>query len=269
MTKNKKIIIGVIIIALISVLALIIWQGYRRPIITIEPPEGVSPSDWTPFREDWQPMVEKISVWQNDKEEVIAPENSAYLLMGNILIPTLHKLNLQARCVFSEERIREIKRNNKAIELVFKQASDFPISSWVQEEERYHIPTDENGYRILENLKSAIFVLEDNLDEGLEAHILVGAERKDRDERCSWEITREDLEKLGPCEAVVGYAWSEQYGCSAISGCDFDSEIVPFKTEEECQFACGRMWGCWAIRQEGSQDLDKSWVEEINKILER
>jgi len=55
-----------------------------------------------PLVKDWRPMVEKISVWQNDKEEVIAPENSAYLSMGNILIPTLHKLNLQAMCVFSE-----------------------------------------------------------------------------------------------------------------------------------------------------------------------
>ena len=139
MTRNKKIIIGIIIVVLIFAVALTIWQKYHRPIITIEPPEGVSPSEWSAFHEDWRPIVEKISVWQNGKEEVIAPENSTYLSMGNILIPTLHKLNLQAGCVFSEERIQEIKRNNRVVEIVFKQADDFPISSLVQEEERYHI----------------------------------------------------------------------------------------------------------------------------------
>jgi hypothetical protein len=209
MTKNKKIIIGIIIVVLIFAVALTIWQKYHRPIITIGPPEGVSPSEWSAFHEEWQPIVEKISIWQNGQEWIINPESSEYIEMGRILIPTLHKLNLQARCVFSEERIQEIKRNNKAIELVFKQADDFPISQWVQEEERYHIPTDENGYRILENLKSAIFVLEDNL----EAHILVAGER------------------------------------------------------EDCQFACERMWGCWAIQQEGSKEIDKAWIDEINRIL--
>lgn len=268
MTRNKKIIIGVIIVVLIFTAALIIWQNYQKPIITIEPPEGVSPNEWSAFHKEWQPMVEKIAFWQNDQEWLINPESSEYIKMGRILLPTLHKLNLQAKCVFSEERIREIKRKNRVIEMVFKQADDFPISSWVQEEERYYIPTNDNGYRILENVKSAIFVLEDNLDEGMEGHILVASEKKDKDERCSREITQEDLEKLGPCEAIVGYAWSEQYGCSGISGCDFDSEIVPFKTIEECEFACGRMWGCWTIKQKDSNELDKSWIEEINKIFE-
>ena len=41
MTKNKKIIIGIIIVVLIFAVALTIWQKYHRPINTIEPPEGV------------------------------------------------------------------------------------------------------------------------------------------------------------------------------------------------------------------------------------
>ena len=40
---------------------------------------------------------------------------------------------------------------------------DITISQWVEPEERYHIPTDEKGYRILENVKTAMFILEDNL----------------------------------------------------------------------------------------------------------
>ena len=212
-----------------------------------------------PVVEDWRPIAEKISVWQNDKEITIDSEESGYTEIGRILLPTLHKLNLQAKCVFGEERIQEIKRKNKVIEIVFRQASDFPISQWIQEEERYHIPTDENGYRILENLKSAIFVLEDNLDEGLGANILVAGERKDRDERCSREITQEDLEKLGPCEAfLAGYLWSEDSGCYKIEGCRHVPEIT-FGGKEECELACSnRMWSCWAIKQEDSNELDKS-----------
>jgi len=37
------------------------------------------------------------------------------------------------------------------------------ISQWIESEERYHIQTDEKDYRILENVKNALFILEDNL----------------------------------------------------------------------------------------------------------
>jgi hypothetical protein len=180
-----------------------------KPIIVVEPPEGVTSSDWTPIREDWQPMVEKISLWEKGEEQIIAPEGSGYTEMGRTLITTLHKLDLQARCVFSGERIQEIKRNDNVVEIVFKQADDFPISQWIEEEERSHIPTDENGYRILENVRTAIFVLEDTLDEGLGAHVLVGSE----------------------FEGKISY------------------------------------YSCWAVKQEGSEDLDRSWVAEIEEII--
>ena len=106
MTKNKKIIVGAIIAVLIFAVALIIWQNYRKPIITIKPPGGVAPGEWFPFREEWPSMVEKISIWQNSKEWTINSESSEYLELGRILLPTLHKLNLQARCVFSDERMQ-------------------------------------------------------------------------------------------------------------------------------------------------------------------
>lgn len=179
-----------------------------KPIIVIEPPEGVTSNGWTPMREDWQPMVEKISLWENGEEQIIDPEGSAYIEMGRMLITTLHKLDLQARCVFSRERIQEVKRNDKVVEIAFKQADDFPISRWIEEEERSHIATGENGYRILENVRTAIFVLEDTLDEGLGAHVLVGSE----------------------FEGKIGYT-------------------------------------CWAVKQEGSEDLDRSWVAEIEEII--
>lgn len=96
-------------------------------------PKKISSSDWTPFKDEWPAMAEKISIWQNDKEKIIEfgnleNPNPEYLEIGRIFLPTLHKLNLQARYVFSEERIQEIKRKNKVIEIVFKQTDDFPTS---------------------------------------------------------------------------------------------------------------------------------------------
>ena len=180
----------------------------NKPITVIEPPEGIDPSDWTSVREDWQPMVEKISLWENGEEQIIAPESSGYIDMGRILITTLHELDIQAKCVFSGERIQEIKRNDKVVEIAFKQADDFPISQWIEEEERSHILTNKNGYRILENVRTAIFVLEDTLDEGLGAHVLIDSE--------------------------------------------FEGEIA---------------YSCWAVKQKGREDLDRSWVAEMGQII--
>ena len=146
-------------------------------------------------------MTESVFLWENGKEKFLAGQNSD---LSNFLLQTLHKLNLQARCAFGEEHIQEIKQNNKIIELRFRHPRNITISQWVEPEERYRIPTDEKGYRILENVENALFILEDNLDEGLEGHILVGH--------------------------MVGYS-------------------------------------CWAIQQEGSKEIDKTWIDEINKIF--
>jgi len=74
--------------------------------------------------------------------------------------------------------------------------------------------------------------------------------KKDKDERCLWKITREHLEKLGlHCSAIAGYYYgpaivgmpSDEYACNPVPGCEYDSEIVPFKTYEECKSVCERM----------------------------
>lgn len=128
--------------------------------------------------------------------------------ISSVLLTTFQKLNLQARCVFSQERVDEMKRKDKVIELIFRKPVDITISQFIEPEERHHIATDEDGYRILEEVKIAIFILEDKLDEGLEAHVLVGSVH----------------------EGKIGY-------------------------------------GCWAIKQEGSNELDKSWRNELNEGL--
>ena len=61
---------------------------------------------------------------------------------------------------------------------------------------------------ILENVETAIFILEDNQERGLEGHILIGHR----------------------VEGRTGYS-------------------------------------CWAIKEEGKQELDKSWIDGINRII--
>ena len=168
-------------------------QTVTEPSVSAEPKEG------------WHAMVKKISLWQNGEEQVIDPLQNPkqYIQIGDLLTETLHKLNLQTRCLLTEERIRDIKEHDKVIEMSFREAEDITIGQWIDPRDRDYIKTDENGYRILENVDSTLFILEDNL--GLEAHILVG------------------------------------------SGTEF--------------------WSCWAIRQEGSNELDKAWINEVAKIL--
>ena len=167
-----------------------VTQTVTEPGVSAEPREG------------WHAMIEKISLWQNGEEQVIDPLQNPkeYIQIGDLLIETLHKLNLQAVCVFAHETVEEeIKQRDEVVELIFKEPVDITISQLVQPDKA----------RILENIKAVIFILQDNLGQGLQAHVLIGSEYK---------------------EGKIGY-------------------------------------GCWAIQQEGSNELDKSWADEVIKII--
>ncbi|RLG21947.1 hypothetical protein DRN74_00870 [Candidatus Micrarchaeota archaeon] len=157
-------------------------------------------------------MVEKIVFYEKGKQEIIDLKSEDGKEIASLLTRKLHELNLQATCVFSEEDIQEIKQKDRVAELIFKKPVDITISQWTEPEERYHIPVDEKGYRILENVKIAIFILEDNQERGLEAHILVGHR----------------------VEGRTGYS-------------------------------------CWAIniKEEGKPELDKSWIDRINRLINK
>ena len=199
---NRKLLFGILAIVIVAIAG---WYllNYPTEVVTFEHHE-VKESE-TPLPHSWQLMTESVFLWENGKEKFVAGENSD---LSNFLLQTLHKLNLQARCVFSEEDIQEIKQNDKVIELRFRHPMNITISQWIEPKDRHHIPVDGKGYRILENVKSALFILEDNQDRGLEGHILVGHE----------------------VEGRISYS-------------------------------------CWAIRQEGSKEIDKTWIDEVNNML--
>jgi len=166
-----------------------VTQTVTEPSVSAEPREG------------WTAMAKKISLWQNGEEQVIDPLQNPkeYIQVGDLLIETLHKLNLQAVCVFAHETVEEeIKQRDEVVELVFKEPVDITISQLVQPDKA----------RILENIKAVVFILQDNLGQGLQAHVLIGSEYQGK----------------------IGY-------------------------------------GCWAIQEEGSNELDKAWIDEINRIL--
>lgn len=166
-----------------------VTQTVTEPSVSAEPREG------------WTAMAKKISLWQNGEEQVIDPLQNPkeYIQVGDLLIETLHKLNLQAVCVFAHETVEEeIKQRDEVVELVFKEPVDITISQLVQPDKA----------RILENIKAVVFILQDNLGQGLQAHVLIGSEYQGK----------------------IGY-------------------------------------GCWVIQEEGSNELDKAWIDEINRIL--
>ena len=137
-------------------------------------------------------MQLKINFYENGK--MISLDEIKELT--DILLNTLKRLNLQAKCVFDEERIKKIKTNNEVIELIFNKSRDITISQWIKPEERNHIKTDKNGYRILENVKVALFILKDNLNEGLEGHVLVGHEFKNKITYTCWAIQQRGSKEL-------------------------------------------------------------------------
>ena len=158
--------------------------------------QGNTSTNWQFTKiEPTKEMVEKIVFYENGKQEIIDLKSEGGKGIASLLTRKLHELNLQARCVFSEKDIQEIKQKDRVMELIFKKPIDITISQWVEPEERYHIPTDEKGYRILENVKNALFILEDNLGEGLEGHVLVGHEVEGIGYSC-WVIQQEGSKEI-------------------------------------------------------------------------
>jgi len=212
--KNKKWTALAVICLLIGVgIGLIGYHYFLKPQLAVYEglTQGNTSTNWQITKiEPTKEMVEKIVFYEDGKQEIIDPKSENGKGIASLLTRKLHELNLQATCVFSEEDIREIKQKDRVAELIFKKPVDITISQWVEPEERYHIPVDEKGYRILENVETAIFILEDNQERGLEGHILIGHR----------------------VEGKTGYS-------------------------------------CWAIniKEEGKPELDKSWIDGINRLI--
>ena len=161
-------------------------------------PTPTTPTPITPTTTPTTPMptapLDRVTaeIWENGESELVGRANSD---LCNYLEQTVRRVNLQAKCVFFAKDIQEIKENDKVMELRFRFYENITISQWIEPKDRDHIKTDENGYRILENVNYVLFILEDNLDEGLEAHILVHSLKYEKGWSC-WAIQQDgELDK--------------------------------------------------------------------------
>jgi len=191
----KKIFLLLMIVFCVAAIALM-GVGCTEEIIEEEPIEE-TPDEDAPAEEEvpteekvqsTKELVEKIILYESGKQEVVDIKSEDGIRMASLLTRKLHELNLQSTCVFIEEDIIKIKEKDRIVELVFKNPADITISQWVEQEERYHIPVDEKGYRILEDVETSLFILEDTQDRGLEAHILVGHEVEGRIVYSCWAV---------------------------------------------------------------------------------
>jgi len=147
-------------------------------------------------------MVENVIYYENGEHKVIDTKSEGGIGMVSLLTRKLHELNSQAVCIFSEGEIQEIKQKDRCVELIFRSPMDVTISQWIEPEERYHIPVDERGYRIL-GINNALFIMEDNLGEALGAHILTGHEYEGSISYGGWAIQSKRFGKTSTDESWV------------------------------------------------------------------
>lgn len=170
----KNLLFGTLAVITITVLGVVLFQLLRREVPPTEPPP-----------------TKGIVFWENGEEQPLTDRDSS---LDNLLLQTLHRLNLQGKCTFDDEKIQQIKESNKLIERISGAPEDIKINQWIKPTERSQIPTDEDGYRILKGIETAIFVLEDELGEGLQANILISSEEEER--WGCWIVRQEDGDAL-------------------------------------------------------------------------
>lgn len=94
---------------------------------------------------------------------------------------------------FRQGRIDEIKQRDKVIQLICGEPLGIIISQFIEPEERRHITTGKDGYRILEEVRIAILISGDSFNERLEAHVLVGSIREGEIGYSCWAIQQKGL----------------------------------------------------------------------------
>ncbi len=126
--------------------------------------------------------VQEIIFWR--KGQRVSLRKTEELM--RILLSTLQKLNLLSKCSFTREKIREIKESGEFIELVFRRPTNITISQQIVSKDRSYIKTDKRGFRILDRVKRAIFVLKGDY----KGSVLVGRQWENEISYSCWSIRR-------------------------------------------------------------------------------
>jgi hypothetical protein len=118
---------------------------------------------------------DNISLWESGSIHNIGDVDSHLM---PVLLRTASQINLQLRCIATEDRIVELQENGRVIELLFSEPKDITISQYVPEDERFHIVTNETGYRILPGIQAILFILNESNGKGFTGHILLRGENE-------------------------------------------------------------------------------------------
>lgn len=116
-----------------------------------------------------------LSLWESGSIRNIGGGDSHLM---PVLLRTASQINLQLRCIATEDRVVELQENARVIELLFSEPKDITISQYVPEDERLHILTNETGYRILPGIQAMLFVLNESNGTGFTGHILIRGENE-------------------------------------------------------------------------------------------
>jgi hypothetical protein len=142
----------------------------------------------TPTPPRWHLMMVSAFLWEDARELFVAGSHSD---LTEYLLHTLQRINVQARCVFDDEQVEEIEKSMKVMRLRFRFYDDINISQWIEPEDRDHIKTNETGYRILEKVKYAIFILDSNKNESLIGLILIKSYSSSEDYWGCWAVEKD------------------------------------------------------------------------------
>ena len=185
---RKKLLFGILALAIVlAAIAVYSLHDYSKT------EEGQIGEGTTPLPHGWQLMLRRAFLWEGGESKFVAGPNTPLI---DFLEKTLHRVNLQARCVFNEQDIQRMKNSNRIVELGFRFPENVTISQWVEAKDRSYIPANESGYRILRNVHFALFVLEDSLGYGLEGKILIGHRVGGEISYTCWAIGEEDGKEI-------------------------------------------------------------------------
>jgi len=134
------------------------------------PTPTLTPAPITPQPEGCTLQMRCVFLWEKGSSEFIATTRSP---LSEALSEILNKLNKEIACEINDNGINEILENGNVIELKIRHGDSITIGQLVSQELRDHLKSNEAGYRIVENVRAAFFILSDSSEAELKAHVIL------------------------------------------------------------------------------------------------
>ena len=172
--KNRLLIVIIAVLIIVgSAVGVYYYTTLPTPSPSPTPTLSPSPSPTaTPTPTPTPRMDDVILLLENGEEQLVGGGNSE--LLQYLYRSLFSQINVHIKCDLTMERVQKIKTNDRIARIDFRiYGHDITISQWISPEDRDGITTDDEGYRVLDKVHDVLFILEDNIGEGLEGHILL------------------------------------------------------------------------------------------------